>query len=286
MAIPEDHLAKFHKMTDAKEMYEAIKSRFGVSTENVNQKFLRSLPSSWSQVSLIMRTKPGEDTLNFNDLYNNLRVFESDVKGSTGSSSSSQNVAFVSSKNTSSTNEVNTSYSDLEQVDEFDLEEMDLKWQVAIISTRLKKFYKKTGRKLHFDAKELVGFDKSKDKYKAMVTVDGEGVDWTGHAEDETKEYALMACNSSNSGSDTEVMDINKKTKSKPKPDKTEHEMERNGKVKVKVNQVKVKVKDEAKTKEILNGPTRIHLIGRLEYEHVVYESDFAGTRLQHRLCT
>ena len=28
MAIPEDHLVKFHKMTDAKEMWEAIKSRF------------------------------------------------------------------------------------------------------------------------------------------------------------------------------------------------------------------------------------------------------------------
>nr|GEV17918.1 copia protein [Tanacetum cinerariifolium] len=214
MAIPEDHLAKFHKMTDAKEMWEAIKSRFGV------------------------------DTLNFDDLYNNLRVFESDVKGSTGSSSSTQNVTFVSSNNTSSTNEVNTAYGvstsfdhnsqkegfssytddlmysffanqssglqldheDLKQVDEFDLEEMDLKWQVAMISIRLKKFYKKTGRKLHFDAKEPVGFDKSKDEHKTMVTIDGEGVDWTGHTEDDTEDYALMAFNSSNSGLDTEKL--------------------------------------------------------------------------------
>ncbi|GJX39580.1 hypothetical protein Tco_0252883 [Tanacetum coccineum] len=74
----------------------------GVSTEDANQKFLRSLPSAWSQVSLIMRTKPGVDSLSFDDLYNNLRVFESDVKGSTASSSSPQNVAFVS-ENTSST---------------------------------------------------------------------------------------------------------------------------------------------------------------------------------------
>ncbi|GJU66834.1 ribonuclease H-like domain-containing protein [Tanacetum coccineum] len=133
MALPEDHLAKFHKMTDAKEMWDAIKSRFGgndeskkmqkyilnlqlkiqgagVSTEDTNQKFLRSLPSAWSQVSLIMRTKPGVDSLSFDDLYNNLRVFESDIKGSTASSSSSpQNVAFVS-ENTSSTNEVSTAY--------------------------------------------------------------------------------------------------------------------------------------------------------------------------------
>ncbi|GJZ28583.1 ribonuclease H-like domain-containing protein [Tanacetum coccineum] len=248
MALPEDHLAKFYKMTDAKEMWDAIKSRFGgndeskkmqkyilkqqfegfsvsnseglhkgydryqsllsqleihgagVSTKDSNQKFLRSLPSSWSQVSLVMRTKPGVDSLSFDDLYNNLGVFESHVKGSTVSSSSAQNVAFVSSESTSSTNDVSTAYGistssgynsqrensssytneimysffanqssgphldheDLEQLDEFDLEEMDLKWQVAMISIRLKKFYKKTGRRLQFDAKEPVGFDKTK----------------------------------------------------------------------------------------------------------------------------
>ncbi|GKF56998.1 hypothetical protein Tco_0170535, partial [Tanacetum coccineum] len=82
----------------------------GVSIEDANKKFLRSLPSAWSQVSLIIRTKPGVDSLSFDDLYNNLRVFESDVKVSTASSSSPQNVAFVS-ENTSSTNEVGTAYS-------------------------------------------------------------------------------------------------------------------------------------------------------------------------------
>ncbi|GJZ07971.1 hypothetical protein Tco_0542254 [Tanacetum coccineum] len=158
MALPEDHLAKFYKMTDAKEMWDAIKSRFcgndeskkmqkyilkqqfegfsvsnseglhkgydrfqsllsqlkihgaGVSTEDANQKFLRSLPFSWSQVSLVMRTKPGVDSLSFDDLYNNLKVFEYDVKGFTGSFSSAQNVAFVSSESTSSTNDVSTAY--------------------------------------------------------------------------------------------------------------------------------------------------------------------------------
>ncbi|GJU03037.1 ribonuclease H-like domain-containing protein [Tanacetum coccineum] len=77
----------------------------GVSNEDANQKFLDSTFATLSQVSLIMRTKPGVDTLSFDDLYNNLRVFESDIKGSTASSSSSpQNVAFVS-ENTNSTNE-------------------------------------------------------------------------------------------------------------------------------------------------------------------------------------
>ncbi|GKC47590.1 hypothetical protein Tco_1065312 [Tanacetum coccineum] len=282
MAIPEDHLAKFHKMTDAKEMWNAIKSRFGgndeskkmqkyilkqqfegftvsntdgihkgyerfqsllsqleihgagVSTEDANQKFLRSLPSAWLQVSLIMRNKPGMDSLSFDDLYNNLRVFENDVKGSTASSSNLQNVAFVS-ENTSSTNDVSTAYGvsntsghyskheqtssfsllasqsscpqldheDLDQVDEYDLEEMDLKWQVAMISMRIKKFYKKTGRKLQFDAKEPVDGSRTGKKKSLSIWVDSteESVDWDTHSEDD-ENFAFMASNSS--GSDTQ----------------------------------------------------------------------------------
>ncbi|GJU53353.1 hypothetical protein Tco_1227067 [Tanacetum coccineum] len=132
MAIPEDHLAKFHKMTDAKEILlsQLEIHGAGVSTEDANQKFLRSLPSVWLQVSLIMRNKPGMDSLSFDDLYNNLRVFENDVNGSNASSSNLQNVAFVS-ENTSSTN-------DNQEVLQDD------------------------GRKLQFDAKETVRFDKTK----------------------------------------------------------------------------------------------------------------------------
>ncbi|GJW97091.1 hypothetical protein Tco_0178899 [Tanacetum coccineum] len=88
---------------------------------------------------------------------------------------------------------------------------------VAMISMRMKKFYKTTGRKLQFDAKEPVGFDKTKnignkdkdnkrrsgkhEDSKGLVTLDGEGVDWTSHSEDEQENYALIACSSS--GSDT-----------------------------------------------------------------------------------
>nr|GEY10577.1 hypothetical protein [Tanacetum cinerariifolium] len=83
----------------------------GVSHKDANQKFLRSLPSFWSQVALILRTKPRLDTLSFDDLYNNIRVFERDVKGTTASSSNTQNVAFVSADNTCNTNDVSTAYS-------------------------------------------------------------------------------------------------------------------------------------------------------------------------------
>nr|GEV06126.1 hypothetical protein [Tanacetum cinerariifolium] len=95
-----------------------------VSTKDANQKFLRSLPSPWSQVSLIMRTKPGVDTLSFDDLYNNLRVFKLDVKD----------------------------HEDLDQVDEFDLEEMDLKWKDTLLESADQKEIKK----VEGDMKEIL----------------------------------------------------------------------------------------------------------------------------------
>ncbi|GJR09401.1 ribonuclease H-like domain-containing protein [Tanacetum coccineum] len=51
---------------------------------------------------------------------------------------------------------------DLEQIDTDDFEEMDLKWQVAMLTIRVKIFLKKTGRNLNFNGKETVGFDKTK----------------------------------------------------------------------------------------------------------------------------
>nr|GEU44202.1 ribonuclease H-like domain-containing protein [Tanacetum cinerariifolium] len=280
MAIPEDHLAIFHKMTDAKEIWEAIKSRFCGNDESkkmqkylMKQQFKSFLVSNseglhkgydrfQNLLSQLETHGAGVSTEDANQKF--LRVFESDVKGSTRSSSSSQNVAFVSSENTSSTNEVNIAYDGSTSSGHNSQKEclhhtlmisctpsLLINPVVAMISTRLKKFYKKIGRKLHFDAKEHVGFDKSKvkcfnyhnirhftrerrskgnqdsrrrdavntrykarnngkrpakqDKHKAMVTVDGEGVDWTGHAKDKTEDYALMAYNSSNSGSDTKM---------------------------------------------------------------------------------
>ncbi|GJZ04468.1 hypothetical protein Tco_0537743 [Tanacetum coccineum] len=89
---------RFQKLISLLEVHVAV-----VSNEDANQKFLRALPSSWNNVALIMRNKAGID-----DLYNNLKVFEADIKSSSGSSSNSQNVAFLSAEDTSGSNEVNT----------------------------------------------------------------------------------------------------------------------------------------------------------------------------------
>ncbi|GJT61331.1 putative ribonuclease H-like domain-containing protein [Tanacetum coccineum] len=99
-----------NKMTDAKEMWDAMQSRFGGNTNPRRAKvYLEARQFKYSLLPVIMRTKPGVDSLSFDDLYNNLRVFESDIKGSTASSSSPQNVAFIF-ENTSSTNDVSNAY--------------------------------------------------------------------------------------------------------------------------------------------------------------------------------
>ncbi|GKF78487.1 hypothetical protein Tco_0234055, partial [Tanacetum coccineum] len=90
-AILDRHLLSFHDATDAKTLWSAIKARFGVSHEDANLKFLRSLPSVWHVVATMIQGQPGLDEFEFDDLYNNLKVYEHELKGV--SISSSQNIA-------------------------------------------------------------------------------------------------------------------------------------------------------------------------------------------------
>ncbi|GJT34967.1 putative ribonuclease H-like domain-containing protein [Tanacetum coccineum] len=55
-----------------------------VFNEDANHKFLRALPSSWSNIALIMRNNDKLDTLDLDDLYNNLKVYEADIKDGIG----------------------------------------------------------------------------------------------------------------------------------------------------------------------------------------------------------
>ncbi|GJR34422.1 hypothetical protein Tco_1210106 [Tanacetum coccineum] len=79
-----------------------------LSQEDVNKKLLRSLSPEWNTHAVMWRNKADLDTMSMDDLYNNLKVYEPKVKGMSSSSSSTQNMDFVSSSNnnTSSTNGV------------------------------------------------------------------------------------------------------------------------------------------------------------------------------------
>ncbi|GJV76002.1 ribonuclease H-like domain-containing protein [Tanacetum coccineum] len=127
---------RFQKLISQLEIHGEV-----ISQEDANQKLLRSLPSAWNNIALIMRNKSDLDTMSMDDLYNNLKI------------------------------------------DTDDLEKMDLKWQVAMLTMRVKRFLKKTGKESEIPmAKKFLAFDKNKGGY-----------DWSFQAEEGLTNFALMA---------------------------------------------------------------------------------------------
>ncbi|GJY37130.1 ribonuclease H-like domain-containing protein [Tanacetum coccineum] len=194
LAIPDEHLLKFHACKDAKSLWEAIKNRFQklisqleihgevISQEDVNLKLLRSLPSAWNNIALIMRNKSDLDTLSMDDLYKNLKVYESEIKGKLSSSSNSQNdqastasyaddgmVSFFANQSIA----LQLDYEDLEHIDADDLEEMDLKWQVAMLTIRVKRAPRNQGNRNRDAPKRNASVDTS--TTNALVVQDGIG---------------------------------------------------------------------------------------------------------------
>ncbi|GJY18683.1 ribonuclease H-like domain-containing protein [Tanacetum coccineum] len=125
LAILDEHLLKFHACKDANSLWEAIKN------SNTNETI--NIPHNVSAAS----SKDQASTLSYvND------------------------VIFYFFANQSNAPQLDSE--DLEHIDVDDLEEMDLKWQVAMLTMRVKRFIKKTGRKLDLNGKETVSFDRTK----------------------------------------------------------------------------------------------------------------------------
>ncbi|GJT96015.1 putative ribonuclease H-like domain-containing protein, partial [Tanacetum coccineum] len=174
------------------------------STEDLNVKFLRSLPAEWDTHVVVWMNKPDFETIGLDDLYNNFKIIEQKIKKTSAASSGDKNLAFVTASGSSSTNIINTAnpevstastkaitasteispaslsdatvyafissqprgsqlvHEDLEQLHDDDLEEMDLKWNLALLSMRERKFYQRTGRMINYEGSDIAGFDKSR----------------------------------------------------------------------------------------------------------------------------
>nr|GEX19633.1 ribonuclease H-like domain-containing protein [Tanacetum cinerariifolium] len=164
LAIPDEHLLKFYGIKDAKTLWEAIKTRFRGNKEF--KKMQKTIPKQQYKNFVASRS---EDTLSMYDLYNNLKVYEANIKGQSRLSPNSQNVAFVSLDNNSNTNEaVNTAHSVFAASSQgqaststYADDEMDLKWQAAMLTMRVKRIIKKTERNMNFNGKETIGFHKT-----------------------------------------------------------------------------------------------------------------------------
>nr|GFA85573.1 hypothetical protein [Tanacetum cinerariifolium] len=133
---------------DAKSLMEAIEKRFGSNTETKKTH------------TLIWRNKTDLEDKSLDDLFNSLKIYESEVKHSSSQVNAAVSVSAVGAKLSASTlsnvdslsNVVIYSFfasqyssyqldnEDLKQIDADDLEEMDLKWQMALLTMRARKW--------------------------------------------------------------------------------------------------------------------------------------------------
>nr|GEZ48081.1 ribonuclease H-like domain-containing protein [Tanacetum cinerariifolium] len=174
MTLPNEHQLKFNSYKSAKSLIEAIEKgleairspknqieiqRETMSQEDLNLKLLRSLPSEWKTHTLIWRNKPDLETLSMDDLYNNLKIYEVEVIVNTAhgvSAASFKNNAFnlpnvdslsdaiIYSFFAIQSNSPQLDNEDLKQIDPDDLNDIDLKWLMAMLTMRARRFLQKT----------------------------------------------------------------------------------------------------------------------------------------------
>ncbi|GKA49712.1 ribonuclease H-like domain-containing protein [Tanacetum coccineum] len=120
---------------------------------------------------------------------------------------------FVSQSNSSQLDD-----EDLKKIDPDDLEEMDLKWQMAMLTIRARRFLKKTGRNLGVNGTDTISFDKTKVEcynyhirghFARECRCDGFGYDWSDQAEEGPTNFSLMAYTSSSSSSSDTKSQLN-----------------------------------------------------------------------------
>nr|GEX05385.1 hypothetical protein [Tanacetum cinerariifolium] len=209
-----------------------------IEQDDLNQNFLTTLAPEWLMYTIVWRNRSDLDTISLDDLYNHLKVYEPEVQKK--SESNSQNMAFISSaKNSSGKGEVNTAsiptasthvflasadikYEDINQIDKDDIEEMDIKWNMALLSIRTDRFWKKTGKKITIQGTDVAalisqrgrreiykqGSKEEEQAPKDLMAIDGVIWNWSYMANEEENhalvadeeaptEFALMAKSSS-----------------------------------------------------------------------------------------
>ncbi|GJW15358.1 hypothetical protein Tco_0019491 [Tanacetum coccineum] len=274
MALPNEHQLTLSQYPDAKSMFATIETRFGesldsifnrlqkiisrlailgviIAQEDLNLKFLSSLPPEWNTHVVVWMNKPEVKTMSIDDLYNNFKIVKQKVKKIIGTSSGGQNLTFMTALRSSSTNDASTACSqvsaaspsvntaspqvftvsvsdntvyafmvenpnvsnvlhqDLELIHEDDLEVIDLKWQLSLLSVRAKKWSvttviswdtlpeckaprSKEGQFRNQDNTRKQG--NNEDTLKAMLDIDSVGFDWSDMAEVQVQtNMALMA---------------------------------------------------------------------------------------------
>nr|GEW84141.1 hypothetical protein [Tanacetum cinerariifolium] len=158
LSLPDEHQLQFSKHKTAKELWAAILKTFGgnEATKKTKKNLLKQQYGNF-------RAEGAEtsdlNTMSLDDLYNYLKVYEAEVRKK--SEPNTKNMAFISStKHSRGNDEVNTASvytassnfptasANVATINEDDVEEMDIKWNMALLSMRADKFWKKTGKKI------------------------------------------------------------------------------------------------------------------------------------------
>ncbi|GJS43277.1 hypothetical protein Tco_0568320 [Tanacetum coccineum] len=219
MALPNEHQLKFNSYKCAKTLMEAIKKRF---REGLDQTYDR-LKKLISQLDILGETISPEDmNLKF------FRIVYIRIGASTLSGEQTMGDDVIYSFFANQSNSPQLDNEDLQQIDVDDLEEMDLKWQMAMLTMRARRFLNKTGRKINSNGYETIRENKNREPVRrnvtvetietnALVTQDGLRYDWSDQAKEGPTNYALMAYtssgssgSSSSSSSDSEVSTCSK----------------------------------------------------------------------------
>ncbi|GJX63278.1 putative ribonuclease H-like domain-containing protein [Tanacetum coccineum] len=157
--------------------------------------------------TIVWRKKPEIKTLSLDDLFNNLKAYE--TEGAADSSTTVKNLsdAVIYSFFASQPSIPQLDNEDLQQIHPDDLEEMDLRWNIAMLTMRARRF-KEYWEKENLDManKERIGLTSPRNKEPTRRTVpveattsnalvsqcDGFGYDWSDQAKEGPTNFALM----------------------------------------------------------------------------------------------
>ncbi|GKA64125.1 ribonuclease H-like domain-containing protein, partial [Tanacetum coccineum] len=188
MAIPKEHLRRFHGMDDAKEIWEASQDKDLEGNANLKKMQKAVLKQQFEAFSISSSKGLEKGYDRFQQLLSQLEAHGAEVSRGCKSQCSKRSLfhtaraaltrlslvilvptvlillllqtifkkekfllvllmkLFIHSLPKQS-EDLDLLHEDLEQIDDVDIEEMDINWQIAMIAIRMKKFYKKTGRR-------------------------------------------------------------------------------------------------------------------------------------------
>nr|GEU60474.1 retrovirus-related Pol polyprotein from transposon TNT 1-94 [Tanacetum cinerariifolium] len=135
LALPDEHQLRFSKYKTTQELWAAILKTFG-GNEATKKNKKNLLKQQYGNFKAEAKNNSGNREVNTADI----------PTASTQVSPAGSNIK----------------YEDINQIDEDGIEEMDIKWNMALLSMRADRYWKKTGKKISIQGTDVAGFDKSK----------------------------------------------------------------------------------------------------------------------------